>query len=204
MNHLVGQRPAAGDDPDRTGPVDPAGHDSELRLPRGDEPGAVRADETDVQPLQLTHDRDHVERRHPLGHRHHQVDPGVRPLEDGIRRGCRRDVDHGSLRPGVLDRLAHRVEDRDAVEGLAALPRRDPGDDLRPVVPHGARVEGAVTPGDPLDHHPGVLVDQNAHVPTPFTSPAPRPSAPPRPSTRPASGPGRSSGSPGPPLRSFR
>jgi hypothetical protein len=46
---------------------------------------------------------------------------------------------------------------------LAALARGDPGHQLGAVVATGPGVERALLAGDPLDHHAGVMVYQNAH-----------------------------------------
>ena len=47
------------------------------------------------------------------------------------------------LAPVSRDRLLHRVEDGDPLDVLTALPRRHPGNDLRPVGLVPGRVEGA-------------------------------------------------------------
>src|SRR5262249_2076181 len=64
--------------------------------------------------------------------------------------------------------LGHGVPDREPLVGRPALAGRDPADDLRAVLLAPCGVEGPFLAGDPLDHHPRVPVDEDAHAATPF------------------------------------
>ena len=55
------------------------------------------------------------------------------------------------LAPASLDRLLDRVEDRHALDVLAALAGRDPGDQVGPVVAVAQAVEGALAAGQAGD-----------------------------------------------------
>jgi hypothetical protein len=50
------------------------------------------------------------------------------------------------------------------------LPGVTPGDDLGAVLDHLPGVERAVAAGDALNDQAGVLVDEDAHLPSPFAS----------------------------------
>ena len=60
-------------------------------------------------------------------------DPGVDRLVDGVGGERRGDEDHRRVRACARDRLGDGVEDRDALDVLAALARSDAGDELRAV-----------------------------------------------------------------------
>ena len=90
-------------------------------------------------------------------------------LHDRVRRAAGRDEDAGRVRAGLADRLGDRVEDRHRpVEGgLAALARRDAGDDPGAVLLHRPAVELALAAGDALDEEPRLGPDDDAHAAAP-------------------------------------
>src|SRR5947199_212110 len=53
---------------------------------------------------------------------------------------------------------------RPASDLLAALARRDAGDDLGPEVEHRSRVELTLVAGDPLDDHTALLRQEHGHL----------------------------------------
>ena len=65
--------------------------------------------------------------------------------------------------PVVVDGVGDRVEDRDALDVLAALARRDAGDDVRAVGAVAQAEEAALAPGQALDDEPRVAVDEDRH-----------------------------------------
>src|SRR5690606_38721055 len=80
----------------------------------------------------------------------------------------RRHVDHRSIGLRLGHCIDHGVEDRHPVlEALAALPRRDAGDDAGAVLEHLLRVKRAVAARDPLNDYPGRVVDEYAHAACP-------------------------------------
>ena len=59
--------------------------------------------------------------------------------------------------------LFHGVEDRHAVDGLAALARHHAPDDIGAVVDHFLGVKAADPPGDALDDDAAFAVEIDAH-----------------------------------------
>ncbi len=113
---LVGERARAAHDADLARLVDIAGHDADLALAGRDDAGAVGTDQPGVGPmcLQVGHCAGHVDDRDALGDRDDQRDPGVGRLHDRVGRERRRHEDHRGVGAGLLHRLGHGVEDRDA------------------------------------------------------------------------------------------
>ena len=98
-----------------------------------------------------------------LGDADHGADPGVDRLVDRIGSKPRGHEDQRRVRAGVGDGFGNRVEDRHALDVLAALPRRDAGDEIRPVGAIAQAVEAALGAGQPLDDELGVVVDDDRH-----------------------------------------
>ena len=69
--------------------------------------------------------------------------------------------------PVSVDRLGDGVEDRDALDVLAALAGRDAGDDLRAVGAVAQAVEAALAAGEALDDELRVAVDDDRHSAAP-------------------------------------
>ena len=65
--------------------------------------------------------------------------------------------------PVSVDRVGDGVEDRDALDVLAALAGRDAGDELRAVGAVAQPVERALAAGEALDDELRVLVDDDRH-----------------------------------------
>ena len=162
VHGLIGQRAGARDDADLARQVDVARHDADLALARGDDAGAVRADQHHARML-LQHvlDAQHVQHRDAFGDAHDHADAGIGRFQDRIGRERRRHVDHGGIGAGGVDRFTHGVEHRQFDVGGAALPRGHAADDLGAVIDHLLGVEGALRAGEALDDDLGVLVDQD-------------------------------------------
>ena len=77
--------------------------------------------------------------------------------------GLGRHRDERGVGAGGGHRVGHGVEDRDALDVLAALARGHAGHDLRAVVPVAQAVEAALAAGEALHDHLGVLVDEDGH-----------------------------------------
>ena len=120
---LVRQRPRARHEPDRALGEDLGRDDPDVRLPRRQRARAVRAEHRDPARPDVVVDAQHLVRRQALGDADHRLDPGVDGLVDRVRREARRDEDHRRVRAGLVDRLGDGVEDRDALDVLAALAR---------------------------------------------------------------------------------
>ncbi len=89
--------------------------------------------------------------------------PAAAASSDRCGRGSGRHGDEGGVGPGRRHRLGHGVEDRYALDVLAALARGDAGDHLGAVVAVAQPVEAALAAGQALDGDLGVLVDEDAH-----------------------------------------
>ena len=126
-------------------------------------PGQFGPDERDPARADVVVDPEHVVRGDPLRDADHRLDARVDRLVDRVRREPGRHEDHRGVRLRLRDRVAHRVEDRDPVDRLAALPGRDARDDVRPVGAVAQRVERPLAPGDPLDDEARRAVDDDRH-----------------------------------------
>ncbi len=102
-------------------------------------------------------------RRQALGDADHGADARVDRLVDRVGREAGRHEDHRRVRAGLGDGVGDGVEDGNPLDVLTALPRRDPGDDLRAVALVPEPVERALGPGQALDDELRVLVDDDRH-----------------------------------------
>src|SRR6202035_2166997 len=91
-------------------------------------------------------------------------DPGVLGLEDRVGGEPRWHEDHRGVGADLVHRLVERVEDRNAIDVLAALAGGHAAYDLRAVVAVTERVEGALAAGDPGGAQAGLLINQDAHA----------------------------------------
>src|SRR5512133_2157498 len=98
-----------------------------------------------------------------LGDRDDGLDPRLGRLEDRVRGEARRHEDHRGVGAGGVDRGVEGVEDRDALDVLAALARSHARHQLRAVAPVVHRVERALAPGDARHAQARLVVDQDAH-----------------------------------------
>ena len=102
-------------------------------------------------------------RRDALGDADDRADARARRLEDRVGGETGRHEDERRVRARLLDRVGDGVEDRDALDVLAALAGRDARDDVRPVGAVAERVERALAAGDALDDEARVAVDDDRH-----------------------------------------
>ena len=163
---LIRERPRPAHHADPTRLVDVARHDPDLALARGDDAGAIRADQADlgVVGLEVSHRAGHVEDRNPLGDRDDQRDPGVGGFEDRVGGERRRHEDHRRVGAGLLDRIGAGVKHRHAQGRSSPLARGHPADQVRAIVAALLGVKRPRLAGDPLADQPGVLVNQDAHA----------------------------------------
>src|SRR5690606_23351509 len=165
VHGFIRQRAGARNDGDLARLVDVARHDADLALARGDDAGAVGADQPAVVIVrQRVLHAQHVQHRDALGDGDDHPDAGVGRFQDGVGRERRRHVDDGGVRAGLVHRVLHGVEHRQADVLLATLARRHAADDPGAVLDHLFGVEGALRPGEALDDDLGGFVDQHAHV----------------------------------------
>ena len=167
---LVGQRARLGDDADRARVEELRRDDADVGLARREGAGAVGAEQPHPRLLRLPVEAEHVEDRDPLGDRDHRLDAGLDRLVDRRRGEARRDEDHRGVGAGLGDRFGDLVEDRDALDVLAALAGGDAGDEVGAVGLVAETVEGALAAGQPGDDQLRVVADDDAHL----SPPAPR------------------------------
>src|SRR3954468_22528916 len=160
---LVGQRARARDHADVALLEERRRDDAHVGLARRQDARAVGADQSGPRALQVREHAQLVVGRDALGDRDDQRDAGVGGLEDRVGGEARRHEDHRDVRAGLGDRVAERVEHRDALDVLPGLAGGDAGDDVRPVVLVVERVERTLAPGDAGDDQLGVVVDENGH-----------------------------------------
>ena len=89
--------------------------------------------------------------------------PGVDRLVDRVGREAGRHEDHRRVRARLGDGVGDGVEDGNPLDVLAALARRDAGDDLRAVALVAQAVERALGAGQALDDELRVPVDDDRH-----------------------------------------
>src|SRR5690606_4396081 len=90
-------------------------------------------------------------------------------LDHRVGREGRGHVDHRGVRARLPHRLLDRVEHRHGVvELLPALPRSHPRHHAGSVLAHLARVERSIAPCNPLYDEARILIDEDAHLPSPL------------------------------------
>src|SRR5215208_5181398 len=91
--------------------------------------------------------------------------PGARVggLEHRVGGGARRHEHHARVRAGLGHRLVHRVEDRHALDVLAALAGRHARHEVSPVATVVEPVEAALAARQPRDHELRLPADEDAH-----------------------------------------
>src|SRR5918998_1817694 len=164
VDDLVGERPASRDHADVAGCKDVARHDRDVGLLRREHAGAVRANERRVLHLEVIGYPHHVVDRDALGYAADGRELRVQRLEDGVGGEGRGDEDHARVRPGLLDGLLDRVEDRHALVLLSTLARRHPRDHVRTALEHPPRVEGALPARYALHQQPRLGVHEYGHL----------------------------------------
>ena len=80
-----------------------------------------------------------------------------------VSRKRSRNEDHRGVGPGRHHRRGHRVEDRDALDVLPALPWGNPSHDVRPVRAVAKPVEATLRARQSLDDEPRVGSDEDCH-----------------------------------------
>ena len=171
---LIGERAALRDDADGAFLVNVARHDAHLAAAGRDDARAVRADEHGFAIFHVAFHVHHVAYRNALGDAHHEGEPCVHGLHDGVRREGGRHEDERGVRARLLHRLGDRVEHGRAVRLVAALAGRHAGHhraaaarELTAVFLTLPGVKASFAPGDALHEDARFLVDQNTQNQTP-------------------------------------
>src|SRR5579864_2324739 len=159
MHRLVGQRPRARHNANRSFFVDRCRHDADLAFTWRDDARAVRADQARAAVLEELPRLYHVEGRNAFGDTDDQVDLRVGSFHDGVGRKWRWNEDHGRVGSGLVDGFAHGVENRPAFMSRPTLAGRYPADDLSPIGGAGFRMKCSLAAGQALYDHSRIFID---------------------------------------------
>ena len=169
---FVSQRAGTRDHADAALAVNVAGHDADLDFFRGDQTGAVGAEQQRALAagsflgLHAVAHFEHVTHRNAFGDADRQVQVGFYRLPDGSSGAGRRHIDHRHRSAGGLCGLAHVGVNRDAFEVFAGFlgvdARHKAVFAIRVVTAH-ARVELTGLAGDALRDDFGAFVDVDRH-----------------------------------------
>ena len=143
IHRLVGQRARARHDADVAFLVNVRRHDADLAPAGRDDARTVRSDQARVLRLQELPHLHHVHRGNAFGDADDERHAGVGGFHDGVGRARRRNEDHGCVGAGLLDRVAHGVEDGPAFMRGAALAGSHAADNLRSIGSGILGVEGS-------------------------------------------------------------
>ena len=138
-------------------------------LPGERTPGQFGPDQRDALRTDVRVDAQHLVRGDVLGDADDRLDAGVDGLVDRVGREPRRHEDHRRVRARLGDGVGDRVVDRHALDVLAALARRDAGDEIRAVRAVAQPVEAPFGAGQARDDELRVGVDDDRHYAAPFT-----------------------------------
>src|SRR6516164_39775 len=163
VNGLVGQRARTGHDADAAGPENIPWHDPDLALAGRHHPGTIRPDQARFRSRQGPLDLHHVEHRDALGDADNERNLGGDGFANRIGGPGRRHIDYAGVAAGLLLRLRHCLEYRQAEMHRASLARRRPADHAGAVGDRLFGMEGAVSAGKTLADYLRVFVDENAH-----------------------------------------
>ena len=161
---LVRERPRARDEPDAALAEDLGRDDPDVRLARREDARAVRADHRHaLRPRKYVYARSMSCAGTCSVMQITVRDARVDRLVDRVGGEARRDEDQRRVRAGLVDGVGDGVEDGDALDVLAALARRDAGDEVRAVRAVAQAVEAALAAGQALDDEARVVVDDDRH-----------------------------------------
>jgi hypothetical protein len=145
-------------------------HNPDLALIGRNNTWTIRANETRGLPMKRPFDPDHLIHWDPLRDADDEPYARIGSFQNRIRRKRGRHKDQGCGGFSLLDGFTNRIEYRDTFHFLPGFAWRHPGHDLRSVGFALGRVKRPFFSGYPLNHDPGVLIDQNTHATSPFTN----------------------------------
>src|SRR5690554_2685071 len=174
VHHLVRERAGLGNEADRALAGDVRRGDSDERLTRRDDAGAVRPDDAGPVALLLRvgPELGGVADRNALSDDDEQRDLGVNRFDDRVLGEGGRDEGDGNIRPRLLHGFGNGPEDEqgditvdDLGAGLAGI---NAADDLGARSKHQGGVLGALAAGDALDDDLRILVEEDRHLLNPL------------------------------------
>src|SRR2546428_630506 len=121
-------------------------------------PGPAAPDGADERPRPH-----HVVKGNPLGDANDEPDTGGRRFHDRVGGKGGWDENTADVGAGLALRVGHRVKDGDAEMRAATLARADAGDQVGAVGLHLLGMERPLAAGQPLDEHPALAGEQDAH-----------------------------------------
>ena len=169
MHRFIGQRTGARDDADLALLVNDAGHNADLAFARGDDAGAVGADQLCSVGTQRSFHIErsfnvkHIQYRNAFCNTDNDFNAGIRSFQDRI--GCERcrHINHRGLRTGLPNCVTHGVEYRQTQVRLPALSRRHAADHAGAIGNRLFGMKRALFAGEALANNLSVLVNEDAH-----------------------------------------
>src|SRR6476659_6560786 len=133
MDGFIREGAAARDDSDDPLLMNKTRHDADLRFIDRDDAWAIWSDQSDITSKESPLHLHHIVDGYPFGNADYKPDTGICRFEDRIGAERRRYEDERGVALGLLDRISHRVEHRNAFDFLTGFARRDACDHLRPI-----------------------------------------------------------------------
>src|SRR6476646_1082079 len=121
---FIGEGPTARHDAHHPLLMNETRHDADLRFINGNDAGTVGANQSDFFPTKRALDLYHVVHWNAFGNANHKLDAGIAGFQNRIGTKRWRHKDQRGVALGLLDRVAHRIENRNTLDLLPRLARR--------------------------------------------------------------------------------
>ncbi len=153
LAHLVGQCAALGQHSNPALQQHPVGMDAQLAFAWRDHSRCVWPNDDGPFASRIIDDGQHILVWHSLGGEHQQGNAGSDDLQGAIHGKAGRHKAKGGIDLVLGRRLGNRIIDRDAVDLLPPLARRDARHNLCAILLHDAGLERSHRTGDALDQN---------------------------------------------------
>ena len=166
MDCLVSEGAGARDHADRAFFVNVAGHDADFDFVRGDDAGAVGANQDRLGRAHCGAHGYHIERRNAFGDAHDDFDPGGERFFDRGGGERRRDINHRHVGAGFFFGGGDRIKNGHAFDFAAAFARRHAADETFAPASVFDAMAGVKPPGfarRPLREDARFFINENRH-----------------------------------------